>query len=174
MDYQYKAKLVRVVDGDTVIVEVLLREREEDLGFHITVYNEIITSQQSLRLADVDAPELFRGENRVAGGESRDFVERWMQQSKNNAESEWHLRVTTYKSKTSFNRYIADIYDAASYSNLGKRLVEEGYALAAQYTLSGEEIQERSVNSNPGEKSPKDADIPGIWTKRAPEPTKND
>ena len=42
--YQYKVKLVRVVDGDTVDVDI-------DLGFGV------ILSNQRIRLANIDAPE---------------------------------------------------------------------------------------------------------------------
>ena len=42
--YSYKAKIVRWVDGDTVIVDV-------DLGFYVT-------RQERIRLARINAPEL--------------------------------------------------------------------------------------------------------------------
>ncbi|MCK4429246.1 MAG: hypothetical protein KAU95_02630, partial [Candidatus Aenigmarchaeota archaeon] len=45
-DYKYKAKLVRVVDGDTI--EVVM-----DLGFYIQL-------KEKLRLAGVNTPEIFR------------------------------------------------------------------------------------------------------------------
>lgn len=45
--YYYNARLIRVVDGDTIVVDV-------DLGF------DSITTRRRLRLLDVDTPE--RGE----------------------------------------------------------------------------------------------------------------
>jgi len=42
--YQYNAKIVRWVDGDTVILDI-------DLGFYVT-------RQERVRLARIDAPEL--------------------------------------------------------------------------------------------------------------------
>jgi len=42
--YIYEAKVIRVVDGDTLIVDI-------DLGFHVWLRN------QSIRLSDIDAPE---------------------------------------------------------------------------------------------------------------------
>jgi len=42
--YQYNAKIVRWVDGDTVIVDI-------DLGFYVT-------RQERIRLARINAPEL--------------------------------------------------------------------------------------------------------------------
>ena len=42
--YKYNAKIVRWVDGDTVIVDI-------DLGFYVT-------RQERIRLARIDAPEL--------------------------------------------------------------------------------------------------------------------
>ena len=41
--YNYKTKLVKVIDGDTIVLDV-------DLGFHIT-------ARETIRLLNVDAPE---------------------------------------------------------------------------------------------------------------------
>jgi len=145
--FEYKAKLYRVVDGDTVIVEILHRERVEDLGFHLTIYNEPITSKQSLRLSGMDAPELFSGENRVAGAASRDFVVQWLEKSLQNKKDEWHLFVKTYKDKKSFNRYIADVYDVATGANLGQDIVAAGFGTLEQYAITVEQVQEQAKKS---------------------------
>ena len=44
--YNYKAKVVRVVDGDTVDLKV-------DLGFHIS-------ANERFRIKDIDTPEIWR------------------------------------------------------------------------------------------------------------------
>ncbi len=61
--YTYQAKCIRVVDGDTVDLDV-------DLGFHMT-------ARIRFRLLGIDAPELRRGteEQKAAGRESKKFLE---------------------------------------------------------------------------------------------------
>lgn len=51
--YVYRAELVRVIDGDTVVMNI-------DLGFGVWMHN------QSLRLLDVEAPEV-RGAEKAEG-----------------------------------------------------------------------------------------------------------
>jgi micrococcal nuclease len=50
--FEYQAKLVRIVDGDTVVLDV-------DLGFHVTI-------QEKFRLAGINAPEIDTAEGRDA------------------------------------------------------------------------------------------------------------
>lgn len=47
--YQYKAKILNIVDGDTFDVDI-------DLGFHIHIHERV-------RLLNVDTPEKFGKEN---------------------------------------------------------------------------------------------------------------
>ena len=58
--YQYKATVVRVVDGDTVYLDI-------DLGFRIRMTIDV-------RLYGLDAPEL-RGPSRAAGLKAKAYVE---------------------------------------------------------------------------------------------------
>lgn len=58
-NYARKAKVVRVIDGDTVVLDV-------DLGFYLTV-------RMSCRLFGIDAPEVV-GETRASGLASRDYL----------------------------------------------------------------------------------------------------
>lgn len=62
--YRYECNLHRVIDGDTVDLDI-------DLGFHIT--NRI-----RVRLLGVDAPEI-RGPEKVAGDIVTDRVRYWLQ-----------------------------------------------------------------------------------------------
>ncbi len=57
MIYQYSAKIVRVIDGDTVVVDI-------DLGLSIWKHNEHI------RLEGIAAPELTQ----AGGKEARDYL----------------------------------------------------------------------------------------------------
>lgn len=59
--YLYKAKIVRIVDGDTFDAEV-------DLGFHTTI-------KTRFRLADIDTPELRIKEQHEAAVKAKRFLE---------------------------------------------------------------------------------------------------
>lgn len=58
--YLYRAEVVRVVDGDTVDVDI-------DLGFYIWI------RKQRVRLLDIDAPEV-KGNSKVAGLAASEFL----------------------------------------------------------------------------------------------------
>ena len=58
--YTYKASVTRVVDGDTVIVDI-------DLGFGVWL------REQSVRLAKINAPEM-KVTTRLAGIAAKDFL----------------------------------------------------------------------------------------------------
>jgi len=91
--YVYSATLVRVVDGDTVDVDLTL-------GFDITY-------RHRLRLLGVNAPEMSTAAGRIA----RDFVVAWF------AAHGSGIVVHTEKDRTEkFGRYLATIYtgDGAS------------------------------------------------------------
>lgn len=63
--YEYKCTIVRIIDGDTVVVDI-------DLGFNVSLSN------QHVRLAGIDAPETRTRdlEEKVAGFESKAYVEK--------------------------------------------------------------------------------------------------
>jgi micrococcal nuclease len=50
--FEYQAKLVRVIDGDTLVLDV-------DLGFHVSI-------REKFRLAGINAPEVDTAEGREA------------------------------------------------------------------------------------------------------------
>lgn len=87
--YAYKAVCTRVIDGDTIELNV-------DLGFNI---RHIIRG----RLFNVNAPELFSGINRETGRIAKEHVETLVLNKE--------LYVTTYKDKMSFNRWIVEVTD---------------------------------------------------------------
>ncbi len=57
--YQYKAKIINIIDGDTFDVDI-------DLGFHIHIHERV-------RLLNVDAPEKF-GEEALLGSIVRNYA----------------------------------------------------------------------------------------------------
>lgn len=99
--YTYKAVCTKVIDGDTVELNV-------DLGFNI---HNIIRG----RLVGVDAPELFTGEKREAGKKAKEYLEQLVLNKP--------LTVKTIKDKKSFDRWIVEIRDQ-NYTNVNY-LIEE-------------------------------------------------
>lgn len=89
--WDYRARVDRVVDGDTVDATL-------DLGFNINVH-------VSLRLLDTFAPE----HDQPGGPETAAFVKAWLAKYP----GEWPLTVTTSRIKSdaheqmSFDRYVA-------------------------------------------------------------------
>ncbi len=57
--YQYKCKFIRVIDGDTVALDI-------DLGFNVWL-------KMPVRLGGINAPEL-RGKTALQGQKSKDFL----------------------------------------------------------------------------------------------------
>lgn len=104
--YEYRAKLARVVDGDTVYLEV-------DLGFHIR-------TELSFRLLGIDAPEV-RGSERTAGLKSKAVLEELLTKG----------TITVKTEKTGkYGRWLATIFvdDGASKFNVNEELVKLGHA----------------------------------------------
>ena len=62
--YWYRARAVRVVDGDTAIWEM-------DLGLKVR-------AEASIRIAGVDTPELFSGTDRERGAQAQQFLDGWV------------------------------------------------------------------------------------------------
>ncbi len=94
--WTYRASLVRVVDGDTVIMRL-------DMGFRVSC-------EQSLRLVGVNAPELFSGTNRVAGALAKADCEKWLWEHQHQ-DVQWPYIVRTEKDRTTFGRYLGYVYD---------------------------------------------------------------
>jgi len=96
--YEYQARCVEVIDGDTQDVIV-------DLGFHLT-------RQIRLRLAGVDTHETYGvahdSEEYRRGKEETEFVEAWLETAAADADTEWPLVVRTNKTGK-YGRYLAEI-----------------------------------------------------------------
>lgn len=105
-DYTYtKCKLIKVVDGDTLDIEV-------DCGFGIKTY-------QRFRLLGVNAPEIFKpmcqGE-KTKGLEAKELV--------TNELTDITFTVRSEKDPDSFGRYLAHItYDKEGIHDLRERLI---------------------------------------------------
>jgi len=127
MSWQYDGKLVRVIDGDTVILELSkVFSYAVDFGFHI---KEVIMNRKvatvTLRLLGLDTPEL-----RTKDEEIKDKAI----QAKNELERLLNLgalHVETTKAD-SFGRYLATIHvtdEKGVRTNVNRTLIEQGFAV---------------------------------------------
>ena len=122
--YCYRARLDRVVDGDTIDVDL-------DLGFGVWLKG------QRLRLEGIDTPEV-RGEEREEGLRSKDFVIRALQEvSESGTPKPRDLIVETFKDKRGkYGRWIAIVWyqtGPETYRNLNEELVAHGLAKFTYY-----------------------------------------
>ena len=107
--FRYKARVVKVVDGDTVDVDI-------DLGFGIT-------KRERVRLAGVNAPELHSKDaaEKSAAAASRQFAVDWV-----TARGDVFLR--TEKEHEKYGRYLAWV-EADDGSSLNDELVASGHGV---------------------------------------------
>ena len=117
--YEYQAKITKVVDGDTLDLEI-------DLGLNVFV-------RERVRLARVNTPETYgvkkESEEYAAGKAATDRVIHLSQKYKT-------CRVQTLKDKKGkYGRYIAEIWftEGDHEFNLSDHLVEEGLAEYVTY-----------------------------------------
>ncbi len=119
-DYIRRAKIVRLVDGDTVDVDI-------DLGM-------AITTRQRLRLFGINTPEV-RGPEKVAGHAATQHLADLLVQFRH--EGEWDIVVKTYRDKKGkYGRYLADLIGKDGDGdpvNLNERMVVDGHAVVALY-----------------------------------------
>lgn len=108
---EYVAKVVRVVDGDTVDVDI-------DLGFDLTM-------RQRIRLMGINTPEI-RSSNPVekaAGMMSHNFLIETLLENHNKVKLIIH-------GEGKYGRPLADIYVGDDYKiNVNNLLISEGYAI---------------------------------------------
>ena len=104
MPYEYKAKVLRVVDGDTIDAEV-------DLGFHIKM-------EMKLRLAGINAPEM----NTVEGKKSRAALMSLIEGQ--------DVTIFTIKDRQEkYGRYLAVVITMKDHKNINEWLVEQNLAV---------------------------------------------
>jgi endonuclease YncB( thermonuclease family) len=114
--YTYKAYLERVIDGDTLLVNI-------DLGFSVFI-------EQRLRLRGLDAPELGTSQ----GNTSKKFVESRLK--------DCHFLIIKTHGSDKYDRYLVDVFYLKSEDNedkilkegifLNNELLDEKMALAVE------------------------------------------
>ena len=111
----YKALVVSVYDGDTIIVDI-------DLGLGIWVRGE------KLRFYGINTPEV-RGVERPEGLKSRDYL-------RNLIDGKEIMIKTIKDKKGKYGRYLAEIFleaDDGELKNVNDHLVSQGYAEYKDY-----------------------------------------
>lgn len=113
--FVYQARLVRVIDGDTM--DVLF-----DLGFHARL-------QQRIRLYDINTPEVFGADASPLGRAAREFAQRWFDEA---PLRDWPLHIDSrkYDARGKFGRVLADVYRFGDGVSLNAALKEAGYEKA--------------------------------------------
>jgi len=103
MLYKYRATVIKVVDGDTIDVDI-------DLGFFTVLH------RQRIRLHGIDAPEV-RGSERFEGLEAK----AWLEQKIGGKE----IELVTFKdAKGKYGRWLGVIYLRGQ--NINQLMVEKG------------------------------------------------
>ena len=123
--YQYKAKILKVLDGDTVDIDL-------DLGFNI------VLSNQRVRMAGIDTPEsrTTDKEEKIRGNLSKkklaeklpigSYVKIETQRSDNNDDKFGRiLAIFILEDGTSLNQWMIDNNYAVLYQGENKELVQE-------------------------------------------------
>lgn len=117
--YTYKAKLKKVVDGDTIDVYI-------DLGFDIHYFSRV-------RLAGINTPESRTKnlEEKKLGLAAKEFVDQWLQ----NNGPEFIIK-TGKEEKGKYGRVLGTIYTMSEDKCLNTDLIDEG--LAREYDGQGD------------------------------------
>ena len=103
--YCYKAKCVKVYDGDTITLDI-------DLGFNLKMLS------QKVRLLGINTPEI-RGKAKKAGLVSRDRLRELIDGK--------DVVMLSHKDRTGkYGRWLATIY--VGYLNVNQLLIDEGLA----------------------------------------------
>jgi len=117
IDYLYKCKVVRVIDGDTIVCDI-------DLGFDTWIHNEHV------RFARINCPETRTKDldEKRKGYNAKQFLE-------NIIFAGGEVRLKTYKNHGKYGRYVADVL--VNYGEVwvcvNDRLVESGNATYVDY-----------------------------------------
>jgi micrococcal nuclease len=122
--YEYNCKIVRVVDGDTVDVDI-------DLGFNHWIHGERI------RLFGVDCPECRSRDpkEKAAGLAAKDFIKRLLHDggtytltTKEKGKFGRYLGVIMLSDKTSINAALVSEHLAVPYMGQSKQDIDDAHA----------------------------------------------
>jgi len=115
--YHYKAKAERVIDGDTLDVNI-------DLGFKITTV-------QRIRLAGINTPETYNVKKDTEEYQKGIAAKQYLEQRL--AANNYQILIETEKVTEKYGRYIGTVWFPDSSVSLNDELVEKGYAIRVKY-----------------------------------------
>lgn len=136
-NYVRRAKLVSIIDGDTVRLT-------RDMGEGLT-----LSSPNSYRLYGVDTPELnvsmtryldmgfeyahasaCKAVEKAEAKAAKSFVEEWFRQAKKDANGdEWTITTRTYKAPDRYGRYLVEISRPGDETSLSQALIDADHAI---------------------------------------------
>jgi len=129
MDYRYNAEVIRIVDGDTVVLRVF-NQTTIDFGFHV---KQAIVQEYTgnFRLAHIDTPEP-RG-RKAKPKEAKAATDRLTEL----LDSAQRIIAQTYKDPDNFGRYLVELIivvpdtttELLKEVNVNETLVSEGLAV---------------------------------------------
>ncbi len=128
MMYEYDVKIVKVIDGDTVDVDI-------DLGFGVWIHKERV------RLHGIDTPESRTSDatEKVFGLKAKAFLEKWV------TAGDVTLRTKTYDAKGKFGRILGELWYAREH-NINQKMIDEHHAVA-YHGQSKDDIQEQHLKN---------------------------
>ena len=128
MMYEYDVKIVKVIDGDTVDVDI-------DLGFGVWIHKERV------RLHGIDTPESRTSDakEKVFGLKAKAFLEKWV------TAGDVTLRTKTYDAKGKFGRILGELWYAGEH-NINQKMIDEHHAVA-YHGQSKDDIQEQHLKN---------------------------
>tara|TARA_Y100000114_G_scaffold57463_1_gene52591 strand:- start:4064 stop:4483 length:420 start_codon:yes stop_codon:yes gene_type:complete len=124
--YEYKCKLVKVVDGDTIDIDI-------DLGFGVWL------QKQRIRLYGIDTPESRTSDatEKIYGMAAKEFLTKWTNSG--------GLTIKTHKdAKGKFGRILGEIW--CFNTNVNEKLVEENHAVRYHGQSKEKIAEEHLVN----------------------------
>ena len=122
--FEYKCKLVKVVDGDTVDVDI-------DLGFGVWL------QKQRIRLYGIDTPESRTSDDveKIYGLAAKERMQKWLDGGS--------LKIVTHKdAKGKYGRILGELYTFET--NINNKMVEEHHAVG-YHRQAKEEIAEEHI-----------------------------
>ena len=125
--YEYKVEIVKVIDGDTVDVNV-------DLGFGVWLHKERV------RLYGIDTPESRTSDEveKIYGNMAKDFLIKWTESGNVT------LKTHKYDAKGKFGRILGELW--YNDVNINQKMIEESHAVA-YHGQSKEEIAEEHLKN---------------------------
>jgi len=119
MPFEYHAKVVEVVDGDTIVIDI-------DLGFDIKLSN------QKVRLLGVDTPESRTSDKieKLFGNASKDFVKKFIKECEDQVIIRTHISDDVdANGREKFGRLLGEIVNPKTRKILNEELISNNYAV---------------------------------------------